>query len=189
MNNVLISMFIDNELDLDDKAAFVERVHGDASFREETLTILHQEKLLRSDVTSSVPDANIREKRDLRVPRWWGLMRPAGLVGSAIAAALVVVLLFVSSPHDAGITVSHRFIIYRPDVTRVELAGSFNEWRPIPLEKIGESGYWEVTMDLPRGEHRFSYILEGDRKYPDPTVITREQDDFGGENSVLMVDV
>lgn len=182
-------MFIDDELDLDDKAAFVERAHGDASFREETLALLHQEKLLRSDVTVSVPDATIREKMNLRVPRWSAILRPAGMLGSAIAAALVVVLLFVSYPHDARTTVSHRFILYRPDLTRVELAGSFNEWRPIPLEKIGESGYWEVTMDLPPGEHRFSYILEGDRKYADPTIITREQDDFGGENSILMVNI
>lgn len=182
-------MFIDDELDLDDKAAFVERAHGNASFREEALALLHQEKLLRSDVTVSVPETTIREKRGRRIPRWRDLMRPAGLVGSAVAAALVAVLLFMSYPQDGGITVSHRFIIYQPDVTQVELAGSFNEWQPIPLEKIGGSGYWEVTVDLPRGEHRFSYILEGNRKYADPTVITREQDDFGGENSVLMVDV
>jgi hypothetical protein len=52
---------------------------------------------------------------------------------------------------------------------------------------MGDSGYWEVTLNLPAGEHRFSYILEGKQRLSDPTIMTRELDDFGGENSILEV--
>jgi hypothetical protein len=55
------------------------------------------------------------------------------------------------------------------------------------MKRVGTSGYWEVTLDLPEGEHRFSYILEGNRRLADPTILTREHDDFGGENSILEV--
>ena len=55
----------------------------------------------------------------------------------------------------------------------------------IPMKKMGVSGYWEATVDLYPGEHHYSYILEGGRRIPDPTILTREKDDFGGENSIL----
>jgi hypothetical protein len=188
MNDYLISMFIDNELDLDEKLEFVEIVHDDRSFKDETVELLRQEKLLRSDAVASFPEVAIGQERGFSFPWFRSLLRPAGVMGSALAAALIVVFLLISYPRHTDTVVSHRFVIYRPDVTQVELVGSFNEWRRIAMEEIGTSGYWEVKLALPPGEHRFSYVLEGDEKIADPTVTTREQDDFGGENSVLLVD-
>ena len=80
-----------------------------------------------------------------------------------------------------------RFVIYRPDVSQVKITGSFTDWQIIPMRKIGDSGYWEITLTLPEGEHRFTYILEGSQRFADPTIPIREQDDFGGENSILLV--
>ncbi|MEA3470274.1 MAG: glycogen-binding domain-containing protein [Thermodesulfobacteriota bacterium] len=187
MNNYLISMFIDDELDLDDKLEFVERVHEDRSLKDEAIEFLHQEKLLRTGMLDTVPDVDMPIEKKFFLSSWRYLLRPAGIIGSALAAALIVVFLLISFPRHTDIAVSHRFVIYRPDVNLVELVGSFNEWRRIPMEEIGNSGYWEVKLALPPGEHRFSYILEGNEKIADPTVSTRERDDFGGENSVLLV--
>ena len=41
---------------------------------------------------------------------------------------------------------------------------------------------------MPAGEHRLCYIIEGGKRIPDPTILAREKDDFGGENSILEVD-
>ena len=57
------------------------------------------------------------------------------------------------------------------------------------MKKMGTTGYWEITLDLGQGEHRYSYILESDEQIPDPTVMTREKDDFGGQNSVLDINL
>jgi 1,4-alpha-glucan branching enzyme len=81
----------------------------------------------------------------------------------------------------------YRFVIYQPEAQHVELAGSFSDWQRIPLKPTGQSGYWETTLDLPEGDHRFSYIIEGNRRLTDPTIAVRETDDFGGENSILRV--
>jgi 1,4-alpha-glucan branching enzyme len=81
----------------------------------------------------------------------------------------------------------HRFIIYRPDISSVQLTGSFTGWQPTAMHRIGDSGYWEVEMALPDGEHRFAYLLEGSQRIADPTIPARERDDFGGENSILRV--
>ncbi|UCD87106.1 MAG: glycogen-binding domain-containing protein, partial [Desulfobacterales bacterium] len=59
----------------------------------------------------------------------------------------------------------------------------------IPMNRAGSSGYWEVTLDVAQGEHRFTYILDGHQRFADPTILIREQDDFGGENSILLVDL
>ena len=43
----LSSMYIDNEMDLDEKRRFVEKVRTDDSFYNQTLELLYQEKQLR----------------------------------------------------------------------------------------------------------------------------------------------
>ncbi len=187
MNRYIISMFIDDELNLDDKIEFVEKIYDDRSMKEEAIGLLNQEKLLRPAMPAPPQDVDMPMVRKFSLSPWRYLLRPSGIMGSALAAALIVIFLLLSFPRHSDTFVSHRFVIYRPDVTRVELAGSFNEWRRIPMEEIGESGYWEVKIALPPGEHRFSYILEGDEKIADPTVTAKERDDFGGENSVLLV--
>ena len=47
MKDSLISLYIDNELDLDEKIEFVEAVHHDVSLKDEAIDLLTQEKLLR----------------------------------------------------------------------------------------------------------------------------------------------
>ncbi|MDD4998734.1 MAG: hypothetical protein PHI99_11340, partial [Syntrophales bacterium] len=72
-------------------------------------------------------------------------------------------------------------------VSRVEITGSFTGWNTVSMRKVGDSGYWEHTLNLPQGEHRFAYLLNGDERLPDPTVPMREKDDFGSENSVISI--
>ncbi|RPH50922.1 MAG: hypothetical protein EHM85_08680, partial [Desulfobacteraceae bacterium] len=66
MNDNLISMYIDNELNLDDKIIFVETVHAYETFKDATVNILWQEKLIRSEVVDHIPALNIKEPRKVR---------------------------------------------------------------------------------------------------------------------------
>ncbi len=180
--NYMISKFIDNELDLDDKIEFVDRVHEDRIFKDESIELLGMEKIIRADVVDRIPPlkAKIKKKRIS-----FGL-RPLGLLVSAAAAALV--LFFILSHPQQNPAISHRFVIYRPDVTRAEITGTFTDWRRVPMNRIGSSGYWDITVNLPFGEHRFTYILDGEKRFADPTVLARELDDFGGRNSIISVE-
>jgi hypothetical protein len=56
------------------------------------------------------------------------------------------------------------------------------------MNRLGSSGYWDITVNLPSGEHRFTYILDGKKRFTDPTVPARELDDFGGRNSIISVE-
>jgi len=181
MKDFLISMFIDNELDLDDKIDFTETVHVDKHFKDETISLLKQEKVIRSQVVHQVPQVYIPQRVKFKVAFW----RPFGIFAAGLAAAAVIFFLVI--PSSESLFTPHRFVIYKPDASLVEIAGSFTGWRTLPMNRMGDSGYWEVTLNLPEGEHRFSYILEGNRRLSDPTIMARELDDFGGENSILEV--
>lgn len=199
MNEYLISMFVDNELDLDEKIEFVETVHEHKKFKNETVDLLEQEKLLQADMVTALPEMSmpvppVPERSIPEKPRrtpglfklWFG-----PFAGFATAMALVAGLFLVRpAPGPAPVTDQeelHRFVIYRPGADQAEIVGTFTDWSPVALEKIGTSGYWSITMKLPTGEHRYSYLVEDGRQIADPTVLTREQDDFGGENSVIQV--
>jgi hypothetical protein len=181
MKSELISLFIDDELGLDDKLSFVETVHAEAVFKDETIELLRQEKMLRMDGVERVPEVRFKEKRPWRFPG----LRPIYPWAAALAALLV--LQVYSMPHPQSPKVPYRFVIYQPDATRVEIAGSFSGWKSIALKKVGSQGYWETVQEVPPGEYRLCYIIEGGQRIPDPTILAREKDDFGGENSILEV--
>ena len=183
MRDYLISSYIDDELDLDEKIEFVETVHEHARFRDDALDLLRQEKLVRGKVVDRAPAVVFPERRRLFIPLW----RPAGMFAAGLAAALLIMTLLVMPGQELPVRKTYRFVLYQPDAKQVEITGSFLGWSAVPLKRSGTSGYWEVVLEVPAGEHRLCYIIEGDKRIPDPTIPSREKDDFGGENSILAV--
>ena len=180
----LNSLFIDDEMTIEEKISFVHHLKKDPSTGDDVLHLLKQEMLLRGEVVTQSPKitfASITPWEKI----WAFMLQPKRLVTASLAAAVAVLILFLWSPQE--VLQPNRFVIYRPDVTRAEITGSFTDWQRVPMQAVGNSGYWEIVLALPEGEHRFSYILNGRESFPDPTILTREQDDFGGQNSVILV--
>ncbi len=186
MKDYLISMFVDNELNLDEKIEFVESIHSSEPFTEETVELLEQEKLLQGDMVTALPAINIpapqKEKKSWLQP-WF---TPVAGFATALVLVAGIFLLRPGQITEPG-ALQHRFVIYRPDVSQARIVGDFTHWSPVSMEKVGRSGYWTVTLPLPAGEHRYSYLVDNDKQIPDPTVLTQEQDDFGGKNSIINV--
>ena len=185
MNDYSISMYIDNELDLDEKINFVEVVHSDERFKDQAVELLEQEKLLLGDVALSTPDIKIPSKPQ-RKQNFIKLWLPS-FAGFAAACVLLVGFYLTTSIPVSNSEELHRFVIYQPDAVQAEIIGTFTGWAPVALEKIGGSGYWSISINLPEGEHHYSYLLENGQQIADPTVLIREQDGFGGENSIIRV--
>jgi 1,4-alpha-glucan branching enzyme len=60
---------------------------------------------------------------------------------------------------DDGTT---HFRFYRPNAANVFIAGDFNDWRTDQLKmKSAGNGYWELSLRLPAGDHRFRYVADG----------------------------
>jgi len=181
--NHLISMFIDDELNIEEKIEYTEKSHRDLSFKGEAISLLQMEQTLRSRATDIVPEIELPpEKGSL-----FSWLRPISYMVPA-AAAVTVILLFLLMPPKTT-TSPHRFVIHHPDVSKVEIAGSFTEWKKVLLSKVGATGYWEITLDLSHGDHQFTYIIEDRLRIADPTILAREMDDFGGENSILQTGI
>jgi hypothetical protein len=184
MMDYLASMYIDNELDLDEKIQFVDKVYSKRPFYEDTRALLLQEKLLRTPPdTSMLP---VRPPMAAGAGHWFRkMLKPMLCATAGFAAAGLLLFSLVSTPTPAQCF--NRFVIYEPAARQVELAGSFTGWTPTPMQPVGNSGYWELNLQVPSGEHRFAYILDGSRQMADPTLPGREMDDFGGTNSILNV--
>ncbi len=143
-----------------------------------------------------------------RLPNVWRWLiepqqvRPAFAVPLAAAAALA--LFFVarqtappppraaSAPVAAAAapsdTIYVRFELAAPAAQNVALAGSFNGWgeQAVVLAR-GAGGTWSVTVPLPVGEHRYQFVVDGERWVSDPTAHAQVADGFGGTNSVIVV--
>ncbi len=188
MKEYLISLYIDNELDLDEKITFVATVHDNRAYTDEALALLRQEKRLRHTV--AIPQSDAPPILDIPTRRagifsFW--LKP--LAGFA-AAMLLVALYTLLQPQSTVVSAQqHRFVVYLPGTSQANIVGTFTGWSPVPMERIGNSGYWTLTLNVPLGEHRYSYLIGEGRQIADPTVSTREQDDFGGENSIIEVEV
>ena len=193
MKDDLIGLFIDDEMDLGNKIEFVETVHESKPFADDAIDLLQQEKMLKSEWVTHVPTVQIKTARNI-FPRW---LRPIAAFSTVLVVFAVALFLYNSpgiksgtDPVVGSVTkkkVSHRFVIYRPDARQAEIIGTFTDWHPITMESLSSSGYWTVTLNLFEGEHRYSYLVEDGRQIADPTVLSRERDDFGGENSIIEV--
>lgn len=198
MKDYLISLYIDNELNLAEKREFVTLVNKDDELAGTALSLLDQEVLLRKHYRAAdVKKETLREKlKNIR------LLKPLSKPLMAIPAVMMICVIAISlyqytnqsqelqlatAPLTEQGLEPHRFVLYDPTSTNVQIIGSFTNWQPMEMEQTGNSGYWSLTIELPQGEHRYSYLTGDGTRITDPTVWAREKDDFGGENSILNI--
>jgi len=183
----LSSLYIDNELDLVEKLHFIERIRSDDDLFFETLVLLEQEKLLKKNSARLRGLVTERERQNpgKRLIKFLKPFSYAGL-GAALATFLFFIIVF---PAPEKVPAQQRFVLFEPSADRVEITGTFSNWRRLDMVRLGTTGYWELNIQIPDGEHRFAYILDGSKQMADPTRPAREKDDFGGENSILQVKV
>jgi hypothetical protein len=189
MKDYLISLYIDNELNLDEKITFVETVHKDRPFTDETVALLRQEKRLRKELAVPLPTLSpLHRETSMPHPNWFvAWLKPLAGFAAGMVAVVLVTLFHPTMPPMGVQGEPHRFVVYLPENRQARIIGTFTNWQPVSMEQVGFSGYWTLTLRVPEGEHRYSYLVEEDRLIADPTVMLREQDDFGGENSVIEV--
>ena len=189
MDDSLISLFIDDEMDLDDKIVFVETVHSSRQFSLDAVALLEQEKLLHQ-LPARMPAAVMAGLQEQPSFSWFRSFRSwwQPMTGFATAVALMGLgfLLMPTQPPPVP-PAEQRFVLYLPQASQAKIVGTFTDWSPVAMHKVGTSGYWSLTLKVPQGEHRYSYLVEEGNRMVDPTIAAREHDDFGGENSVIVV--
>lgn len=109
------------------------------------------------------------------------------------ATAMLVVMLGISHFHGKELPATHgvvvHFELHAPGADRVELLGTFNNWKAgdIILDGPDASGHWTATVDLPEGRYEYIFLVDGKRWVADPKAATIRPDGFGHVNTVLQV--
>jgi chromosome partitioning protein len=80
------------------------------------------------------------------------------------------------------------FVTLYPRAQSVQIAGDFNNWQPeqTPMQKVGDSGVWQMQTKLPIGRYRYRLVVDGQWQQ-DPYNEITELNPFGGFNSVIEV--
>ncbi len=82
------------------------------------------------------------------------------------------------------------FVFHYDDATSVSVAGDFNNWS-LHQVKLGQDdrGLWQGEMSVPPpGRYNYKFVVnDGQRWLEDPSNCVKQQDNFGGVNSVLIV--
>jgi len=112
----------------------------------------------------------------------------------SLALVVLVAALTLFSVGDDGPELGERegiaqFVGRFPGARSVHVLGSFNDWRPgsIALEDQDHDGVWRATIVLPEGTYEYMFVVDGERWVPDHLAERLVADDFGRENSVVIV--
>ncbi|MCZ6916985.1 MAG: glycogen-binding domain-containing protein [Gemmatimonadetes bacterium] len=76
-------------------------------------------------------------------------------------------------------------ITYDEPVERLEIAGDWNDWVPLPLIR-GRAGRWSFEVRLDPGIYKFSIVVNGS-EWTVPEGVATVPDDFGGTAGLLVV--
>lgn len=75
--------------------------------------------------------------------------------------------------------------IRAPVSARVEVAGTFSDWDPVPL--MLKDGYWEALVNVPPGRYRVAYRIDGGPwRAPSGVSVARIRE-FGGEVGLIVI--
>ena len=169
----------------------VERLEAAAALLATVPAVESIEGRVMAAIRRPAPTRGRRLIRWLVTPRSVVLrMRP---VWSLALAAGILLLALLPSPasgpqlgEEEGIA---QFVARFPGARSVAVVGSFNDWRfgSIPLEDREHDGVWRAVVVLPAGTHEYMFVVDGERWVADPLAGRYIEDDYGRENSLLIV--
>ena len=81
-----------------------------------------------------------------------------------------------------------RFTYADPGAQSVHVAGSFNEWSTSANPMVrGDDGIWVAVIELASGRYPYKFVVNGSDWKTDPVNPVKEDDGYGGSNSIAEV--
>lgn len=80
-----------------------------------------------------------------------------------------------------------RFYHTDPNAASVAIIGDFSDWEPVALTEhaLGGTTVWTGLVRVPRGEHRYMFLIDGETLVTDPLAPLQQDDGFGNRNVLL----
>jgi hypothetical protein len=112
--------------------------------------------------------------------------RVAWIAALACAAATLLLVLMNQATAPESMV---RFAIQEPSARSITIVGDFNDWDPAmtPLARSGD-GEWKVSLELPPGRYRYSYLVDGSTWMADPERPALPDRDFDAPTSLVTVE-
>jgi serine protease AprX len=80
------------------------------------------------------------------------------------------------------------FVFHDDSANGVSVAGDFNKWGQTSLKR-NDSGLWSTEIAVPRtGRFEYKFVINGQRWIDDPSNGMKAPDNFGGLNSVIVIE-
>ena len=67
---------------------------------------------------------------------------------------------------------------------KVQLAGSFTQWKPVEMEKTSDEK-WALKLDLPPGEYEFKFVVQGNWIHDE--LLPTKTNEMGTKNNFVIV--
>lgn len=117
-----------------------------------------------------------------RARRQATMRRASTAVGLATVVALAAIIFDRDTTPPGQVT----FALVAPATSGVSLVGDFNDWDRdrVRLERV--NGEWRVTLRLPPGRYRYSYLTDEGQWLADPEA-PPAMDEFGTPTSVITI--
>jgi 1,4-alpha-glucan branching enzyme len=91
-----------------------------------------------------------------------------------------------SSPYSAHNSLKPvNFYCVAPDARRVEIAGDFNQWQPLRMDRLLD-GWWFKRLELSHGHHLYRFIVDGNPEL-DPAAFGIGRDEQNERASIVAV--
>src|SRR2546423_69271 len=174
----------DTEADLEraDQLLLVERALAELSpDKREAFVLKHVEGLSYEEMATVTGE---------RIPTLKMRVRPAwSVVFAAVVATLTLFTAGDQGPELGEHEGIAQFVGRFPEAQSVHVVGTFNDWRPgsIALEDQDHDGVWRATVVLPAGTYEYMFVVDGERWVPDHLEERLVADNFGRENSIVIV--
>lgn len=80
-----------------------------------------------------------------------------------------------------------RFIYVDDNADSIAIAGDFNSWDPKSLSKqqVNGQNVWTGFFSMPPGEHKYMFVVNGEKWVTDPLANMYQDDGFGNKNAIL----
>lgn len=116
-------------------------------------------------------------------------IRPLWTLAAALLAGLVLLTAREPAPVLSAEEGIADFVGRFPGARTVEVAGSFNDWRPgsLALRDEDHDGVWRGSLVLPTGQHQYMFLVDGERWVTDPLAGRYVDDGYGRQNALLIV--
>lgn len=181
----------------------MKKYRGDGMDEEHINRELRREfsSLVRIKAPGRVIDSvyhRIREEEGKAKPGETRMLTPRRIrwqVSAAVLMTLVVsiplTILLTRNFTETAVQKTYivRFIYENETAETVHIMGDFNNWHRegFRMQRIEDTPYWTAELELTEGIYKYAFLIDNEVWTVDPLSMLRVKDNFGNENSLIVL--